>query len=90
MTKILQDVNLGINLKRIRNSKKLTQDEVCAKLTLLGRPMVQNNYAQIESGKRNIFLSDLIALKEIFGVSYDDLFEGLTPISKYDLDNKEE
>lgn len=90
MTKILQDVNLGINLKRIRKSKGLTQDEVCAKLALLGRPMVQNNYAQIESGKRNIFLSDLIALKEIFDVSYDDLFKDLKPISKYDLKENQE
>ena len=90
MTKILQDVNLGINLKRIRNSKGLTQDEVCARLSILGRPMVQNNYAQIESGKRNIFLSDLIALKEIFGVSYDELFKDLKPISKYDLEENQE
>ncbi len=83
MTKILQDVNLGINLKRIRKSKGFTQDEVCTKLSLLGRPMLQNNYAQIESGKRNIFLSDLIALKEIYNVSYDEFFRDLKPISKY-------
>ena len=87
MTKILQDINLGANLKRIRNSKGLTQEEVCAKLSLMGRPMMQNNYAQIESGKRNIFLSDLLALKEIFGVSYDELFKDLKPISKYDTDD---
>lgn len=87
MTKILQDINLGANLKRIRNSKGLTQEEVCAKLSVMGRPMMQNNYAQIESGKRNIFLSDLIALKEIFGVSYDELFKDLKPLSKYDTDD---
>ena len=87
MTKILQDINVGANLKRIRNSKGLTQEEVCAKLSLMGRPMMQNNYAQIESGKRNIFLSDLLALKEIFGVSYDELFKDLKPISKYDTDD---
>ena len=87
MTKILQDINLGANLKRIRNAKGLTQEAVCAKLSVMGRPMMQNNYAQIESGKRNIFLSDLIALKEIFGVSYDELFKDLKPISKYDTDD---
>lgn len=88
MTKILQDVNLGVNLKRLRNSKGLTQEEVCVKLSLMGRPMLQNNYAQIESGKRNIFLSDLIALKEIFGVGYDEFFKDLKPISKYDSENE--
>ena len=54
----------------------------------MGRPMLQNNYAQIESGKRNIFLSDLIALKNIFNVSYDELFENLEPLSKYDSEEK--
>ena len=87
MTKILQDVNLGINLKRLRKEKGFTQDEVCAKLSLLGRPMLQNNYALIEAGKRNIFLSDLIALKEIYNVSYDEFFKDLKPISKYQSDD---
>lgn len=88
MTKILQDVNLGANLKQLRNSKGLTQDDVCAKLSVMGRPMLQSNYAQIESGKRNIFLSDLLVLKEIFEVSFDDIFKGLKPINKYDLEEE--
>lgn len=88
MTKILQDVNLGINLKQLRNSKGLTQDDVCAKLSVMGRPMLQSNYAQIESGKRNIFLSDLLVLKEIFEVSFDDIFKDLKPINKYDLEDR--
>ena len=86
MTKILQDVNLGANLKQLRNSKGLTQDDVCAKLSVMGRPMLQSNYAQIESGKRNIFLSALLVLKEIFEVSFDDIFKDLKPINKYDLE----
>ena len=86
MTKILQDVNLGTNLKQLRNLKGLTQDDVCAKLSIMGRPMLQSNYAQIESGKRNIFLSDLLVLKEIFEVSFDDIFKDLKPINKYDLE----
>ena len=52
----------------------------------MGRPMLQSNYAQIESGKRNIFLSDLLVLKEIFEVSFDDIFKDLKPINKYDLE----
>ena len=86
MTKILQDVNLGANLKQLRNSTGLTQDDDCARLSVMGRPMLQSNYAQIESGKRNIFLSDLLVLKEIFEVSFDDIFKDLKPINKYDLE----
>lgn len=84
MTKLLQDLNLGTNLKLIRNSRKMTQEDVCVQLSLHGRPMSQSTYAQIESGRRNIFLSDLIALKDVFGVSYDDFFQNLRPINKYD------
>ncbi len=84
MSKVLQDVSLGDNLKKYRKSRGLTQAEVCAKLTLLGRPMLQSNYAQIENGQRNIFVSDLVALKQIFGVSYNELFEDITIKSKYD------
>lgn len=82
MAKVLQDISMGENLKRIRKSKNMTQNDVCAKLTLMGRPMCQSNYAKIETGTGNIFISDLIALKRIFRVSFDDFFEGLEPIDK--------
>lgn len=86
MTKLLQDVNLGVNLKRLRNLKGLSQEAVCAQLATRGRPMLQSNYAQIESGKRNLFISDLLVLKEIFGADYSDIFRDLQPINKYDLE----
>jgi len=84
MSKLLQDVNLGENLRKIRLDKKMRQIDVCARMDLLGRPMLQSTYAQIESGKRNIFISDLIALKEVFGVNFDDLFANLEIIKKYE------
>lgn len=87
MTKILQDLNLGINLKRLRMKAGITQDEICARMGIEGRPMSQSNYALIENGKRNIFLSDLIVLKNILNTSYDELFDGLIPINRYDTEN---
>ena len=50
--------------------------------------MSQSNYALIESGKRNIFLSDLITIKEILNISYDELFDGLTPLSRYEEEHQ--
>ena len=84
MSKLLQDVSIGDNLRRFRKAKGLTQFDICAQMTLIGRPMVQSTYAQIETGKRNIFVSDLIALTQILGVSFDDFFGNLTFINKYD------
>ncbi len=83
MAKILQDLNIGANLRALRKKRGLTQNDVCAQLAHMGRPMLQSTYAQIESGSRNIFVSDLIALKRVFHADYDDFFLGLEPISKY-------
>ena len=86
MAKLLQDVSIGENLQRLRRAKGLTQNEVCAKLSLRGRPMIQSTYAQIETGKRNIFISDLIALKAVLQTSYDEIFKNLEPINKYEAE----
>ena len=84
MTKILQDVNIGQNLQRLRKAKGFTQNDICAKLAAEGRPMLQSAYAQIERGRRNIFASDLIALKKILQTSYEEIFKDLVPINKYE------
>lgn len=88
MTKLLQDINLGNNIRKIRKSRHMTQMDVCAKMDLIGRPMLQSTYAQIKTGKRNIFVSDLIALKIIFDVNFDDIFSGLIPMKKMVLRNR--
>ncbi|WNX85335.1 helix-turn-helix transcriptional regulator [Agathobaculum sp. NTUH-O15-33] len=83
MSKILQDISIGDNLRRIRQKQGLTQREVCAQLAIAGRPMSQSTYAQIETGVRNIFVSDLIAIKSILKAEYSDFFNGLVPIMKF-------
>lgn len=83
MAKILQDISVGGNLRAIRKRRKLTQNDVCAQMAQLGRPMLQSTYAQIESGSRNIFVSDLIALKRVLHVEYSEFFQGLEPVNKY-------
>lgn len=89
MSKILQDLNLGANLRRLRKEKKLTQNDICARMSRYGRPMQQSTYAQIEGGKRNIFVSDLLAFRLALGVTFDDIFAGLYPVDKYRLMDKQ-
>lgn len=84
MAKILQDISIGDNLQRIRKTLGLTQNDVCARMASLGRPMLQSTYAQIETGARNIFVSDLIALRIVLNTQYDEMFDGLEPINKYE------
>ena len=77
MQKLLQDKNIGKNLQRIRKTRKMSQKDVLIQMALKGRTMIETTYSRIEQGKRNIFVSDLVLLKEIFDVDYNEFFEGL-------------
>ena len=78
MEKLLMNENFCKNLKRIRKKSGLTQEQTVIKLQLLGSPISRSTYSLIEMGRGNIFISDLVGLKQIFGVSYDEFFEGVT------------
>lgn len=88
MSKLLDTEILGLNIKRIRISRSLTQEQVAAKLQLLGSPISRSTYSLIEMGRGNIFVSDLVALKETFAVSYEELFAGI-PTSRKARNRKE-
>jgi len=60
----------------------MTQDEVCVKLNLMSRQMYRSSYSKIENGTRNIFVSDLIALTEIFKVDFNEFLKGIQPAKK--------
>lgn len=77
MQKILQNVSLGENLQRIRRANGMSQNDVAMKMQLRGRPISRAHYANIEQGVRNLFVTDLVLLHEIFGVSYDEFFRGI-------------
>jgi transcriptional regulator with XRE-family HTH domain len=79
MQKILQDVNFGSNIQKIRLSKNLSQTDVVRQLHLHGRSMSASQYGHIEQGRKNIFVTDLVLLQRIFQVDYKEFFEGLVP-----------
>ena len=53
-----------------------TQEQVSAKLQVLGVNMSRDFYAHIEGGTYNIRVSELAALRKVLGCSYDDFFQG--------------
>ena len=81
MQKLLQDINFGQNLQRLRKTRNLSQYDMETKMALLGRPMSRAQYAHIEQGIRNVYISDLILFKKILQVEYADFFKGLEPIT---------
>ena len=53
----MQYISIGENLKKLRKVTGMTQNDICARLDVMGRPMSQSTYAQLEMGARNIFVS---------------------------------
>lgn len=77
MQKIRPDMDLGKSIQRIRRSRNMTQDEVLAKFQLMNISISKSTYAKIETNRMNIKVSELVALKLIFNVSFDDFFSEL-------------
>jgi len=76
--KIRQDDSgsIGKNIRRMRIASHMTQDEVTAKMQLMGCEISRSIYSQIEGGTYNIRVVELAALKIIFDVDYSDFFDG--------------
>ena len=72
---ILQDIPIGRNIQNIRISKNMTQQDVVAKIQLMGSMMSRSTLANIETGRRNIKASDLAALQVIFDVDFAEFFK---------------
>ncbi len=75
--KIKQDFSIGYNLRRLRDAKGWTQDELAAKLQVKGLDVSRSMISQMEGGTYNIRISILATLKKLYNVSYDEFFKGL-------------
>ena len=67
--------NIGENIRLLREQRKMTQDEVAAKLQLLGCDITRSAVAKIEVGQRHLYPDEIMLLKQILNVDYDDIFK---------------
>ena len=72
--KLRNERSFGQNLRALRIAAGLTQEQVAIQLQLRGYDISRSAYSQFECGLYNVRVGELIALKEIFRVSYDDFF----------------
>lgn len=77
MQKLRPDMDIGQNIQILRRKKKLTQDEVIAKMHLMGLEISKSTYAKLETNRMNIRVSELVALKIILDAAFEDFFSGL-------------
>lgn len=65
---------VGENIRLLREQKGMTQDEVAAKLQLMGCDITRSAVAKIEVGQRHLYPDEIMLLKQILNVGYDDIF----------------
>ena len=75
--KIRRDLNMGDNLRRLRDISGLSQEKLCAELQRRGCDIGRTTYAKYESGELNIRASVIVTLRKIYNCTYDEFFKGL-------------
>lgn len=65
---------VGNNVRKLRELRKLTQEELAAKLQVNGCDITRSAVAKIEVGQRHLYPDEIILIKKILNVSYDDIF----------------
>jgi len=65
---------IGRNISVIRQSKGLTQEQLSAKLQVIGCDITRSALAKIEVGQRHLYPDELKALKTALGIHYEQLF----------------
>lgn len=75
--KLRRDRSMGDNLRKLRLERRLSQEKLCAQLQRMGCDIGRTIYEKYETGELNIRISVLVALRKIYGCSYDAFFEGL-------------
>lgn len=65
---------LGQNIRKLRMERKLSQEQLAAQLQTRGCDVTRSALAKIEVGQRHIYPDELKLLRELLGVSYEELF----------------
>ncbi len=73
--KIRQSRLIGENIKNVRMSNEMTQEQLATKLQLIGCDISRGTLAKIEAGIRHLSADELRYFKKALEVSYDDFFE---------------
>lgn len=66
---------VGQNIRKLRERQDLTQDMLSARLQVNGCDITRSALAKIEVGQRHIYVDELILIKDILGVTFEDLFK---------------
>lgn len=76
-SKVTNDVYnvCGKNIKKIRKEQKITQDELCARMQVMGYQISRSDISKLENGKKFITDFELVGFSKALKVSILDLFD---------------
>lgn len=66
---------IGANIRRLRERAGLTQEQVAAQLQVRGCDLTRSALAKIEVGQRHLYPDEIILLKEILKVSFEEILQ---------------
>ena len=67
------EINIGKNIHDLRKAKQIRQKDMVREMQLRGLPITREAYVKIEDGRQHIYASQLEAIKDVLGVTYDEL-----------------
>ena len=65
----------GKNIKKIRKEQKVTQDELCARMQVMGYQISRSDISKLENGKKFITDFEIVGFSNALKVSILDLFK---------------
>ncbi len=67
---------IGENIRKLREERQMTQEQLSAKLQLCGCDITRSAVAKIEVGQRHLYPDEIILIKEILKTDFDSIFYG--------------
>lgn len=65
----------GNRIRELREKSNLTQEQLAAKLQVMGCDITRSALAKIEVGQRHIYPDEINLIKQILNISFDDMFK---------------
>lgn len=66
---------IGANVRMLREKRGMTQEELSVKLQVLGCDITRSAVAKIEVGQRHLYPDEIVLIKNILEVEYDEIFK---------------
>ena len=65
----------GKNIKKIRKEKKITQEDLCARMQVMGFKLSRSDISKLENGKKFITDTEVLGFSKALKVSILDLYK---------------